>query len=110
MSQTEVAVKNRRVSRRRSVKATTKLTCYKGSLGLGRSLAVAILDLSETGIRLVVKTALDVGQELEINLLSQHHSSPTKLLANVMWCVEAVDGTFCIGAQFQRRARLQRLA
>jgi hypothetical protein len=102
MSQTQAAQKERRTARRWGPKSSTKITCYKGTLGLGRNLAVSVLDLSETGIRLLIKSSLDRNQEVEIGLLSQHQSRPVKLLANIAWCVPAVDGNYCVGAAFQR--------
>jgi hypothetical protein len=102
MSQTQTAVKERRSARRRGPKPTTKITCYKGSLGLGRNVAVSILDISETGVRLVVKSAFERNQEIEVGILSQHQNRPVKILANVVWCIPAADGNFCVGASFQR--------
>lgn len=102
MSEIEVAQKNRRSSRRRTAKLSTKVTCFKGSLGLGHNLAVKVLDLSETGIRIVLKSALPTGQEIEVSLQGPYHCRPFKVLARVMWCVEAADGTFCVGAHFQK--------
>jgi hypothetical protein len=69
-------------------------------LGLGKDLCLAILDVSETGIRLLVKSAVTKGDEIEVELLGVNHRRPLKALAQVVWCI---PGTFCLGAQFRRR-------
>ena len=72
-------------------------------MGLGKDLCLAILDVSETGIRLLVKSALDTGGEIEVELLGVNHRRPLKAMAHVIWCVETTNGTYCVGAQFRRR-------
>src|SRR5205807_5017007 len=52
---------NHRRTRRRRPKNHTKVTCHKGPFGLGPNVAVSMLDVSEAGIRLVVKVPLDRG-------------------------------------------------
>jgi hypothetical protein len=100
-------------ARRSPAKGSCKVTCRRGSLGLSPNLAKTVLDLSETGIRLVVREALPVKQEIEIGLESSCHAGPLRRLANVVWSLPTADGFHCIGAQFQRRltyADLQVLA
>jgi len=47
--------RNKRRSRRHVPKRGNKLFAYRNALGLGPSIAVAMLDVSEVGIRLVLK-------------------------------------------------------
>ncbi len=47
---------------------TLRVTCRKGALDLGPNLAVELLKMSETGIRVVVRDALAVGQEVPVGL------------------------------------------
>jgi hypothetical protein len=75
----------------------------KGSLGLGKNLALSLLDIGETGIRLVLTTALQPGQEIEVALLGPGQCRPIKALGQVIWCVATADGTFCVGARFHKR-------
>jgi hypothetical protein len=103
MNQPPVGRKERRIVPRRTPKKSSKLACYKGSLGLGTNQAVSLLDVSETGIRLVVKSALEKGQEIILELLGPGHIRPVKVPAIVIWSVATADGTHCIGARFQRR-------
>lgn len=71
-------------------------------MGLGANLALGILDLSESGIRLVIKQPLELQQEVEVNLESLNHRRPLKAVGRVVWCVAAADGTYCAGVEFQR--------
>jgi len=103
MNAPESPKKNRRLSPRRPPKRSLRVSCIKGSLGLGANVGVAVLDVSETGIRLVVSSALEAGNEVEIELSSTVLPRPVKILAHVVWCVAAADGNHCIGAHFQKR-------
>ena len=92
---------NRRASRRRPPKGSTKVRCYRGPMGLGANVAVAALDVSETGAALVVNTAFQPGDELEVNLEGVVHRRPIKKMAVVVWCVPTDEGRFAIGVKFQ---------
>jgi Tfp pilus assembly protein PilZ len=63
---------------------------------------LAVLDLSEEGIRLRVTETLQAGQEVEVQLESFNRSRPLKVLGTVAWSVPAADGSCCIGVRFQR--------
>jgi hypothetical protein len=93
---------NRRSSTRRKPKASTKVQCIANPMGLGPNVAVSVLDVSETGIRLVLKSALAVGQEIEIGLEGAADRKPTKVGARVIWCAALADGNFCTGARFHK--------
>src|SRR4051812_17873007 len=94
--------KNRRASPRRRPKSGAKVTCQKGSLGLGPNLALSVLDVSENGIRLVLKSPLPKGQDIEINLSVPGYPRPVKLPAVIVWSVPEPDGTWRVGARFQK--------
>jgi hypothetical protein len=102
MSEPTPVTGNRRRTRRRSPRGSTRVICFKNALGLGANLALALLDLSETGIRLQLKDPLPENQEVEINLDSLNHRRPLKVLGRVIWCLAAADGSHCAGIQFQR--------
>jgi hypothetical protein len=90
-------------ARRRAPKGNTKATCRRGVLGLGPNLALAILDVSEAGIRLRVRELLEPGQEVEIGLEGLANSRPLRVPASVVWCVPTAEGDYCVGLQFDRR-------
>jgi hypothetical protein len=94
--------KNRRNATRRPAKGKIKIVCYKGTLDLGENIAVKLLDVSETGIRLLVKIGLDDAQELLILLEGQHHMRPVRSFGNVIWCVPSDGGNSVVGVRFTK--------
>jgi hypothetical protein len=103
MSVTATSRSNRRTNPRRAPRGNVQVHCVRGTLGLGPNLALRVLDTSETGVRLMVGTALDSGQEIEVQIVGPARGRASKLLADVVWCVPAADGTFCVGARFRKR-------
>jgi len=93
---------NRRRVPRRVPKRSTKVMVHKGVMGLGPNVGLSILDLSESGIRLMVKDLLDKGKEVEISLDSVHHRKPIKVQGTVIWCIPAADGRYIAAIQFHR--------
>jgi hypothetical protein len=79
------------------------VVCRKGTLGLGRNLAVALLDVSETGVRLCLKEELAPGQEVEVCLLAPGEARETKRTGRVIWCVPGADGTHLVGVHFDKQ-------
>jgi hypothetical protein len=102
MSQPASAVRNRRLNRRQVPKGSTKATCHKGLFGLGRDIAVGVLDISAYGAQLVVKEPVKRGQPVEVGLEGLGRLRPIKLPAVVVWCVEGADGNHLIGTRFER--------
>lgn len=92
---------NKRRSRRQTAKGSTRARAYRNGWGLGPNIAISVLDISETGVRLLMKEELPVGHEFEVNLEGPG-SHPVKMLANVAWCIRAEDGNYCLGASFQK--------
>jgi hypothetical protein len=92
---------NRRASRRLSLRRTSKVECRKGSLGLGRNLTVYPLDLSETGVRLVIKEALELGSEAEVLIQGGGFAAAVKRLGRVVWCLPTPDG-HAVGLRFDK--------
>jgi hypothetical protein len=95
--------KSQRANRRSSVRlpfcAIVKVECRKGSMGLGPNIAVYTVNLSENGLRLVLKVDLPRGQEVEV--IMQGQDKPIKRMANVMWSQALPNGTFDVGLDFQ---------
>ncbi len=78
------------------------MVCRKGTLGLGPNIAVGLLDVSETGVRLLVKVALPKGQEVEVSLLPPGHAREFRLTGQVVWSQETTDGHHCVGIHFDK--------
>jgi hypothetical protein len=92
-------VVNRRASRRAPLRGSIRVECRKGSLGLGPDLTVVPLDISETGARLILKSALPRGQEVEV-LLHNGHGRPLKRAGRIIWSFPTDDGRCCVGVRF----------
>jgi hypothetical protein len=93
---------NRRASRRLPLRSSVRIECRKDSLGLGPNLATSAVDLSETGVRLVLKAPLEKGQEVEILIGCQGHGQFVKRLGNVMWSQAVPTGAYAVGVHFQK--------
>ncbi len=92
----------RRRTRRQPSKNSTKISCHKGTWGLGPNLARKFLDVSTDGLRLVVASPLDTRQEVTLNLEGLWQPRPIKIDGRVRWCAALADGTYCIGVHFQK--------
>ncbi len=93
---------NRRRSRRSPLSGQTRVECRKGALGLGRNLAVRALDLSETGIRLVLRDLLAPGDGVEVILSGPGVRGQLKRLGRVVWCLPLSAADACAGVAFEK--------
>jgi PilZ domain len=100
MSQPENG-RNRRASRRRAPKGSTRTYCYRGVMGLGTNLALSAVEVSETGACLLVKEPFDKNEEVEVQLEGMVNRRPIRKMARVVWCVTAGPERWRIGLQFQ---------
>ncbi len=91
--------KNQRRCHRKVPKGSTRVRACNNTLGLGKNIALTVLDISETGIRLLLRQPLKVGKEFEI-ILEGPGTHEVKLIAKVIWTVETADGEYCVGACF----------
>src|SRR4051794_172168 len=82
-------VANRRRSPGLSFRASSKVICRKGIMGLGPNIALAVADVSEIGVQLLVKETLQRGQEVEVCLLAPGHSRELKRAGRVVWASAA---------------------
>jgi hypothetical protein len=104
---------NRRRARRTPVCGAARVECRKGRLGMGPDLTLKVLDISETGASLIVKTAIRETDELEIRISAPSFSRPLQCLAEVVWSVALADGSHGIGVNFTKAlstAERQRLS
>jgi hypothetical protein len=92
---------NRRASRRAPLRGSIRVECRKGSLGLGPDLTAAALDISETGARLILKSSLPLGQEVEVLVHGAGgHGRPLKRAGRIIWAFPTDDGLCCVGVRF----------
>ncbi len=101
--QKETRVVNRRGGRRRPPRTTIKVECRKGTLGLGPNLADGFLDISEGGVRIILKSALEPKSEVEVQLTGFGMQKPIRVVSTICWVLPLEDGRFCVGVEFQKR-------
>jgi hypothetical protein len=102
MSATTPSTSNRRNSHRQTARGSTRVRAYRNAMGLGPNIAVSVLDLSESGVRLLLKEDLPAGREIEVRIESTTASGPKVVVARVIWSVATADGAFCVGARFDK--------
>ncbi len=90
----------RRRARRQRPKPTTEVACRSETLLVGANLALSVLDISADGVRLLVRSPLEKGQKIEVDLEGIGYCQPLKLSAEVIWSLATADGNWCVGAQF----------
>ncbi len=91
---------NRRSAIRHPVRSDIRIECRKGVMGLGPNLTQSLLDVSQTGVCLVARTALKRGDEAEV-LISGCGTRQIKRTAEVAWCVTQGEKGHMTGLRFR---------
>jgi hypothetical protein len=81
-----------RTATRHPPRSGVKVSCRRRAPGLGPNLALSLLDVSETGVRLLVREALARGEEVLVHLQPAGHAREFKFSGHVIWCAEAPGG------------------
>src|SRR5262245_28155731 len=110
MNHPSVQNRNRRLCIRRPAKRSSKVNCRKGTIGFGPNLGVPLLDVSEAGVRMIAKTELKLGQEVEVGMLPPGGTREVARKGRVAWMVPTADGQICVGVQFEKRLEYARPA
>ena len=82
-------------------------------MGLGPNLVREFFDISETGVRLVVKSPLKKGDEVEVLIKPGSGAQPIKRLADIIFAAARPDGAYAVGLRFSKMltfAEVQSLA
>lgn len=93
---------NRRRAKRSPVRSNVKVQCRKGGLGLGPNLVKQVLDVSDTGTRILISKELDLKSEVEVTIEGYGLRGIIKRLGNIRWQVKLESGDYCIGVEFQK--------
>jgi hypothetical protein len=93
----QASASNRRASRRLAARASATIEIRKGSLGMGKSIALRALDVSERGVRAIVNASLEKGGEVEIMLTGHGIRKPIKRIATVTWVVALEADQYEVG-------------
>ncbi len=102
MSDSQQSRNNLRRSKRKAAKGRVRASCYRGPWEMGTNLALSVLDLSETGVRLLLKEAVTVGQEVSIILESPTNARSVKRTGTVAWSASTADGKPTAGINFHK--------
>jgi hypothetical protein len=97
------SVRNKRLSRRLSPRGGLKANCRRGTMDLGKDIALSVLDISEEGVRLMLSEVVKGREEVCLTLSSAICTRPVKRLGTVAWSVAAADGTVCAGVRLDKR-------
>ena len=93
---------------RRHVRNVAEVTCRKGTLGVGPNLAIRILDISEDGIRLLVKQPVNPGDELEVCFTPIGCNREVACEMIAIWCCSQ-DGHFALAGKFRTPVKYEDL-
>jgi hypothetical protein len=91
--------KNRRSAVRKRLRTWAKLECRKRGT-MGPNIAEVIWDLSQTGVCLVVNTAVEIGDELELEIASTGLNQTLKTVGTVIWIDPLDNKKYSIGLRF----------
>ena len=92
---------NHRRSRRQPSKGGTRVRVFGNAMRIGTNIGVQVLDVSETGARLILTRDLPRDQLFEIEFQSVG-SRFVRMQAFPVWSVATADGKFVVGATFQK--------
>src|SRR4051812_29323335 len=93
---------DRRGFGRRPPLVGTQVACYQGREGRGPDLTLYIVDVSEAGVRLLIRLPLEPGQEVRLVLQGPAGHPPIEAPARVIWSVALPGGRCCVGLSFER--------
>jgi hypothetical protein len=102
MTSSQPVASNRRYSYRRGSRKDTRIACHLGTSAVGDNLAVALLDASQTGVRLLVQKGLDRGAEVFL-IFQGAGCPPVERRGTVVWAVPGADGAWCVGIHLRDR-------
>jgi hypothetical protein len=94
--------RNRRIAARRKPNASTKAVCIAYGDGVGRNVALCLLDVSMFGAQLAVDGPLAPGSEITVGFDAPGEDERHLLAAQVVWCGQCEDGTYRVGCQFSK--------
>lgn len=100
---TQSSASNRRTSKRHVARTSVTIEVRKGALGLGANVAAQFLDISEGGVRVIIKSPMNPKDEVEITLTGHGVNKPVKRMATVAWVAKLETGQFAIGCLFDKR-------
>ena len=86
------------------------ITCRKGATGLGPNLGVALLDVTEDRLKVRLKSAVPVGEDVEVELTPPGSGKPMKLRGTAVTCRPSGGGTFVSKILLRHRLAFRELS
>ncbi|MCS7015588.1 MAG: PilZ domain-containing protein [Gemmatales bacterium] len=93
--------RERRGHQRKPPRGRCVVHLFRGTFGLGRNLALELLDISLSGAKLRVSERFRPGEEVTLQFLGQGHLRPVKTLARVVWC-RPENSAHILGVSFEK--------
>ena len=76
-------------------------------MGMGRNILKSALDVTESGIRIVVAAPLIKNDEAELYFQNMQLGRSVKRLAKVIWSLATEEGSCCAGAKATEQTKAQ---
>src|SRR2546421_37654 len=91
-----------RLCQRHLARPGVTVSCNEGELDFGPNLALALVDVSEAGVGLLLTSPVEPGKEVSMSLKPQAHGQAIKRVGTIVWCSPA-EGGYRAGVRFRRR-------
>ena len=92
----------RRAHQRYPAADDVRIVCHRNGSGDGPNLAVALLDASQSGVRLFLNAPVEPGEAVRLGLEVDGLTEPVRLAGVVRWAVDREDGTCIAGVELER--------
>jgi hypothetical protein len=97
------AWRNRRATPRQGPRGKVRVDCRRAAVEGGASLAGALLDVSERGVCLLLRSAVATGQEVDLLLEGFGSLRRVRARGRVVWCRSLPDGAWRLGVRLDER-------
>jgi PilZ domain len=93
--------RERRGGPRHKPRGRIRVSCHADPLG--PNVARALVDLSEVGLRLLIKEPLVLGTHVALTIQRINHMVPVHCTGIVRWSLERDDGSCSVGVELHNR-------
>ncbi|MCI0459101.1 MAG: PilZ domain-containing protein [Gemmataceae bacterium] len=100
---------NRRLSFRRSPRSGVRVACWVGAPEQGRNLALALVDASQLGVRLMLVDRLEDGQQVSLRLEGPQSRAPIERQGTLIWS-KLAGAAFRVGIRLHTRLTFAELS
>jgi len=101
MPESATSIRDRRGGPRRKPRGRIRVLCHVDPLG--PNVARALLDLSQVGLRLLIKKPLALGTPVALTIQRINHMVPIHCTGIVCWSLERENGRCSVGVELHDR-------